>query len=160
MPRKKIETIETFEEKEVEAIPAARPDAAMVIRIPKKAALALGALLVLLAAFAALAYAMHWWGLGLSEEARAERAVERTVADVGELILLPADETPIVATITDAGALKQDQPFYENAENGDMLLIYNGAQRAILYRPSLDRLVNVAPIYLSGEDAPALPAAE
>ncbi len=148
------ESEQRIEEQVREAIGAAGPRAAFVIRIPRAAGLALAALAIVLAGFLALAFTMHWWGWGLSPEAKAEREVAQTVSDVAELIVLPEGETPIVATITDAEALKRDQAFYQDAQNGDVLLVFNQAQRAMLYRPSAHRLINVAPIYFAG-DAPA-----
>ena len=65
---------------------------------------------------------------------------------VGELIQLPANETPTMATINDAASAKKAQPFLANAENGDVLIIYANAQTAILYRPSENKLIAVGPV--------------
>lgn len=74
------------------------------------------------------------------------------VKKVGKLISLPADETPSVATVTDKEKLK-DQPFFAQSENGDKVLIYTKAKKAILYRPSTDRIVEVMPIAFNAEQA-------
>ena len=58
---------------------------------------------------------------------------------------LPTDETPTIATIADKDKLK-DQPFFSKAENGDKILAFNKAMLAILYRPSVNKIINVAPI--------------
>lgn len=148
---------ETLLEEKIEEVAAVVSDITtknkplVVIRISKKAGMILGVILVATIALSALAVTQHWGGLGLSPEARAEREVIRVVASVEKLIVLPEGETPIVATITDAVTLKADQSFYEQAENGDVLLVYNQAQRAILYRPSTHRLINVAPIYFNDQ---------
>lgn len=86
-----------------------------------------------------------------SEETRQAAEVERTVAAVGKHILLPEGETPLVATITDADTLRQEQPFYQNAIDGDQLLIYGESLRAIIYSPSRDIIVNVGPVELPPE---------
>jgi len=63
----------------------------------------------------------------------------------GKLMLLPEDVEPQIATITDIDKLREENPeFYKNAENGDNLLIY--PQKAIIYSPSRNIIVNVAPI--------------
>lgn len=65
---------------------------------------------------------------------------------VGELMVLP-DETPSTATVLDKDKLK-DQTFFANAENGDKILIYSTAKKAILYRPSTNKIIEVMPISL------------
>lgn len=67
---------------------------------------------------------------------------------IGKLMTLPTGETPNVATIIDKEKLK-DQPFFNNAENGDKVLIYTKAQKAIIYRPSTNKIINVGPISLN-----------
>ena len=86
-----------------------------------------------------------------SEEVRQAAEVERTVAAVGKHILLPENETPLVATITDATTLRQEQPFYQDAVDGDQLLIYGESLRAIIYSPSRNIIVNVGPVELPTE---------
>ena len=86
-----------------------------------------------------------------SEEVRQAAEVERTVSAVGKHILLPENETPLVATITDASTLRQEQPFYQDAIDGDQLLLYGESLRAIIYSPSRDIIVNVGPVELPTE---------
>ncbi len=70
------------------------------------------------------------------------------IAQVGKLIDLPKDETPTIATITDISKLK-DQPFFANAKNGDKVLIYTNAKKAILYRPSENRIIEVGAVNIN-----------
>ena len=65
---------------------------------------------------------------------------------VGNLIQLPQNETPTMATINDAASVKQGQPFLANAENGDILIVYQNAGEALLYRPSTNKLIAVGPV--------------
>lgn len=67
------------------------------------------------------------------------------VAKVGRLVVLPAGETPTVATVSDPTALK-DQPFFASAEQGDKVLIYAQAKKAILYSVRLNKILEVAPL--------------
>jgi len=78
--------------------------------------------------------------------------IEKVLKDVGKLILLPTNETPTVATIEDAQALAKDQAFFAEAQNGDKVLIYS--DRAIIYSPERNVLVNVGPIYFQDQATP------
>jgi hypothetical protein len=88
-------------------------------------------------------------------QAQIEKDTQELLAKVGKLIILP-DEQPTFATVLDAKKLIAEQPFYAGAENGDQLLIYQKAQKAILYSPTKNILVNVGPVYFN--NATATPA--
>jgi len=77
--------------------------------------------------------------------------VDALIAEVGKLIALPSDEKPTVATVTDVEKVKE-QPFFTNAQNGDKVLIYTNAKKAILYRPSEKRIVEVGAVNIRQQD--------
>lgn len=72
--------------------------------------------------------------------------VSATVESVSKLIKVDNSQEPLVATIQDASALAKEQKFYETAKNGDILVVYQ--DKAIIYRPSEDILVNVGPVVI------------
>lgn len=72
---------------------------------------------------------------------------------IAQLIELPANEEPTLATVTDADALKKEQPFFVNAQNGDKVLVYVAAKKAILYRPSTGKLIEVGPVTIEPNSA-------
>lgn len=84
----------------------------------------------------------------------AQEEVKKLVAEVGKLIDLPTDEDPTVATVTDVTKLA-DQPFFQKAKNGDKVLIYTNAKKAILYDPVAKKVLDVAPINIGTESAQA-----
>ena len=75
----------------------------------------------------------------------AANELKEVMAKVGRLVVLPADEEPTLATVADPEKLK-DQPFFTNAKTGDKVLVYNKAQKAILYDPVQDKIIEIAPI--------------
>jgi hypothetical protein len=73
-----------------------------------------------------------------------EAEAREIIRKVGELTILP-DETPTVATVADKKSL-QKQAFFERAENGDKVLIFETAKKAILYRPSTNKIIEIGPV--------------
>lgn len=71
--------------------------------------------------------------------------VEKLVSEVSKLMILPEGELPTVAAINDLEPLKV-QPFFANAQVGDMLLIYEKARKAIIYSPGKHKIVEVGPV--------------
>ena len=80
-----------------------------------------------------------------SEEARVQAEMESALSQVAKKMLLPSGE-PIMATVNDADVLRTQQAFFQNAENGDQLLIFSESAQAVLYSPSRDVIVNVGPV--------------
>lgn len=68
--------------------------------------------------------------------------VKKLVAEVAKVARLPENETPSIATITDASKLK-DQTFFKDAKNGDILLVYNNSGKAVLYDPKEKKVVDI-----------------
>lgn len=73
-----------------------------------------------------------------------EKEVAEVMAKVGAIAVLPSD-TPQVATVSDVTKLHA-QPFFKNAQNGDKVLIYAGYKKAVLYRPSVNKIVEMGPV--------------
>jgi|SRR3989344_5325926 len=78
-----------------------------------------------------------------STPANAQENVKSLTAQVGQLIELPKSEEPTIATVSNKEKLK-DQPFFANAQNGDKVLIYTKSKKAILYRPSINKIIEVS----------------
>ncbi len=89
----------------------------------------------------------QFFGLSKSSS-QIQSDVDDLTAEVGKLITLPTDERPTIATITDIEKLK-DQAFFKSAKNGDRVLIYTNAKKAILYRPSEKIIVEVGAVNIN-----------
>ncbi len=84
------------------------------------------------------------------EQANAE--AKSVVDEVKKLMDVPQGEEPTVATITDINKLK-DQQFFSQAKNGDKVIVYTKAQKAILYDPVAKKIIDVAPVNISSSSA-------
>ena len=73
------------------------------------------------------------------------RETNQIVKDISAFIVLPKDETPTLATVSDPSKLK-DQKFFANAQVGDKVLIYQASQKAILWRPSIKKIIEISSV--------------
>ena len=106
--------------------------------------IAIGLAVLVVVAGGALGYLYNEYATLTSDpNAQNQQKIEQVVAKVSKLIEVPENEVPTLASITDAESLK-DQPFFQNAEVGDQVLLYQVARKAYLYRPSKNLMVEVA----------------
>jgi len=78
---------------------------------------------------------------------QATREARALKEQVSKLMQLP-DEDATVATVQDASRLS-GQDFFKDAENGDKVLIFTIARRAVIYRPSTNMIINSGPIVIN-----------
>lgn len=117
-------------------------------------------LLVALAATgagAAYIYYTRWQELRINPQRAAKEETTAIVSRVGKFMDLPAEE-PTIETVTDAAGLAA-QPFFARAQNGDRIIIYVQSLKAILYRPTTNRVIEVAPLVINPGN-PATPSAQ
>lgn len=127
----------------------------------KKMLTTLVALLVIIGLAAAGGYYYNKYNNSQKEVTRlsnpqeaAKSQVSDAVVKIGRLVYLPSGETPTLATVADPTKLK-DQAFFANAKVGDQVLIYTQAKKAILYRPSTNKIVEIAPVNIGATSQPA-----
>lgn len=84
-------------------------------------------------------------------ETAGKTETEQIVNQVNKFLQLPTDEAPTLATVNDISKLKNQQ-FFKNAQNGDKVLIYSKAGRALLYRPSSKKVIEYAPVNLGEQN--------
>lgn len=83
---------------------------------------------------------------------------QEVLTKVRKHFVLVDDPEPTVATIVDVEKLREHNVFYRKAENGFHIIIT--ADRAILYDPQGDVIVDVAPIQLQPIQSSSEPSAE
>jgi hypothetical protein len=88
--------------------------------------------------------------LNTNPQAEAKKEAALVIAAVGKIMILPPNEIPTIATVSDPNALK-DQAFFNNAQKGDKVLIYSQSKKAILYSPSMNKIIDVAPLNIGAQ---------
>jgi len=91
-------------------------------------------------------------GIESLTEDQVKQKIKSVTKEIEKLILLP-NEIPSLATVMDADVLKKNQPFYRDAQNGDIVLLYSSERKAIIYNPREKKLVNVGPIIIDEDVA-------
>lgn len=74
-----------------------------------------------------------------------QEQLKKITESISRFMDLPENEEPVFASVTDAGKLNS-QPFFSRAQNGDKVLIYLNAKKAILYRPETERVIEFSSI--------------
>jgi hypothetical protein len=80
-----------------------------------------------------------------NKEDQAQKEAQSVKETIGNFMELPTDEEPILATVTDIEKIK-NQPFFAKAQNGDKVLIYTNNKKAILYRPSIGKIIEASAV--------------
>ncbi len=76
--------------------------------------------------------------------------LQRVKALVSRHMVLPTNEEPTLATVSDPEKLR-GQAFFAKAEKGDEVLLYSQLQKAILYSVKKDRILEVSPFSTGGQ---------
>jgi hypothetical protein len=119
-----------------------------------KVVLVVLALLVVGLAGTSLMFYKQVKNLKVDPAKQAQEDNKKVLDAVAKLALLPEGETPTIATVTDAPKLKTSgQAFFAKAADGDKVLIYTQALKAIMYRPSENKIIEIAPLVI-GQTSP------
>lgn len=88
-----------------------------------------------------------------ANQAQNREAAKRIVDQVKRIYSIPAGADPTVATIVDVEQLRARNSFYAKAKNGDHLIVTT--DRAILYDPVADKIIDVVPVQIQPAGAGA-----
>lgn len=79
-----------------------------------------------------------------------ENETNKLINEIGVLMVLPEGEKPTLISVVDKEKVK-GQPFFAKAENGDKVLVYTAAKKAILFRPSTNKIIEIGPVDIAPE---------
>lgn len=105
-------------------------------------------ILLLIIAAAALFYFNNQKGFKLpifTSASTTAKEGKEIVNQVSKLVLLPEGENPQIETATESQNLK-NQSFFTQSQVNDIVLTYQKAKKAILYRPGINRIIDIATI--------------
>lgn len=85
-----------------------------------------------------------WFLVDGRRPASPQAELDKVRQAVAQHIILPEGEDPVLATIEDKD--KVESEFLKQGEKGDRVLIYAKAKKVIIYRPSVDRIVDIGPV--------------
>ena len=113
-------------------------------------------MLLLIVAVVALLLALHYYRKyselrDVVQNVPAQNAsnpAAQVISAVDKHMLLPANEQPVLAQVSDPKALLGNR-FFRNALVGDDVLVYCKSQLSILYSPTRDKIIEVLPQALS-----------
>lgn len=77
--------------------------------------------------------------------AQAEEEKKEVMDALSKLMVLPSED-PVMFKVSNQEQMRAQQAFFKDANNDDVLLVYQQASKAVLYRPSNNTIVNVGPI--------------
>lgn len=79
------------------------------------------------------------------QAAAADLEKSKILTALGKLMVLPAGD-PVLFKVSNADVMKKQQQFFKDTQNDDVLLVFQQAAKAIIYRPSSNVVVNVGPV--------------
>lgn len=102
------------------------------------------ALILLLALSAAGYFFVRYTQVNKKYSAIPDIKNQQTLASVGKIIDLPKDETPSLYEVKDKDKLATTQAakdFFDKAANGDVIIVYQKANVAVIYRPKDNKVI-------------------
>lgn len=82
-----------------------------------------------------------------SKPTASDSQAKTLLENIGKLMVLPTDEVPIIESVNNSSKLPA-WPIFAKAKTGDNFIVYSKAGIAILYRSSINKIVDVSPIDL------------
>lgn len=122
----------------------------MVRSLTRTSLLTIALVILLLPSACALYFYAQYRELAADPAAVIRKETETILSAVSAFMALP-DEEPSIATVLERDKLA-NEPFFRNAENGDKLIVYYASRKVILYRPSQNKVIEVAALAEDDEE--------
>lgn len=81
----------------------------------------------------------------VDKETSNKKATEELIEKVSKIYLVPEGEEPTIASVSDPQAVKNNS-FFTLSEKDDKILIFPKSGRAVLYRPSINKIIETTAI--------------
>ena len=98
---------------------------------------------VFLVAGSGVAYGVYEYNLQNNPAVIYHKKVESIMGQVSKYTSLPANEQPVFATVTDTHVLPKSA-FFQQAQDGDKIIMYKKHKLAILFRPITGQVITKA----------------
>lgn len=90
-------------------------------------------------------YFFYKYKFNAISESASKKEAEKLFSKISDIYYFPEGEKPAIATVSDP-SIFSGQGYFESAQIGDAIFIFAGTKRAVLYRPSIDKIIDVAPM--------------
>jgi hypothetical protein len=84
----------------------------------------------------------------LSNKELSTSEINKVIKKVQAIVVVPEEETPSVAMVTDPTLLSA-QSFFASAKKGDIVLLYSSLGKVILFDMQIGKIIDIAPIDMS-----------
>ena len=98
-------------------------------------------------------YYIQYRKLSKTPDVVAKEKTSEVIKEISKLAIVPNDPNAVLATVTDITKLKSEK-FFTNALNGDYIVLFPSVMKAVLYRPSINKIVEIGPLS-SGQSSSA-----
>lgn len=113
--------------------------------------------LLIIAAIGFAYYYVQYHNVTRNPAADAQKNTDKVVAEISRLMIITDPTGAVLATITDKSKLA-GQKFFDVSQNGDDLVLFPAMSKAVLYRPSVDKIIDVGPFTPNAPQASSTPS--
>jgi hypothetical protein len=80
-----------------------------------------------------------------AQAAAAEEEKQAVLTQLKKLMILPEGD-PVLFKVSNEEVMRKQQAFFKDSKNDDILLVFQESGKAIIFRPSENKIVNSGPV--------------